>query len=139
MTSSVILRMTARVLLPLLLLFSIFLFVRGHNEPGGGFVGGLVAASAWVLYAIAYSAGEARRALHVDPVMLIGVGLVLALATGLLGLLEAGAFLTALWVKVFVPGVGIVDLGTPVLFDLGVYLVVMGVVLTTILSLAEET
>jgi multicomponent Na+:H+ antiporter subunit B len=139
MTSSVILRMTARVLLPLLLLFSLFLFVRGHNEPGGGFVGGLVAASAWVLYAIAYSAGEARRALHVDPVMLIGVGLLLALATGLLGLLEAGAFLTALWVKVFVPGVGIVDLGTPVLFDLGVYLVVMGVVLTMILSLAEET
>ncbi len=139
MTSSVILRMTARVLLPLLLLFSLFLFVRGHNEPGGGFVGGLVAASAWVLYAIAYSAGEARRALHVDPVVLIGVGLLLALATGLLGLLEAGAFLTALWVKVFVPGVGIVDLGTPVLFDLGVYLVVMGVVLTMILSLAEET
>jgi multicomponent Na+:H+ antiporter subunit B len=138
MSHSMILRVTARVLLPLLLLFSVFLFVRGHNEPGGGFVGGLVAASAWSLYAIAYSAAAARRALRVDPLLLIGGGLLLALATGLLGLLEAGAFLTALWTEITVPGLGSLALGTPVLFDLGVYLVVLGVALTIILALAEE-
>ncbi len=138
MTSSIILRMTARVLLPLLLVFSVFLFMRGHNEPGGGFVGGLVAASAWALYAIAYSAAEARRALRVDPLMLMGVGLLLALGTGLVGLLQGGAFLAALWTKLYMPGLGVVDVGTPVIFDLGVYLAVLGVALTMILSLAEE-
>jgi multicomponent Na+:H+ antiporter subunit B len=138
MTNSIILRVTARVLLPLLLLFSVFLFMRGHNEPGGGFAGGLVAASGWSLYAIAYSPAEARRALRVDPLLLIGVGLLVALSSGLLGLLEAGAFLTALWTEVYVPGLGSVALGTPVLFDLGVYLAVLGVALTIILSLAEE-
>ena len=138
MTNSVIVRVTARVLLPLLLLFSVFLFMRGHNEPGGGFVGGLVAAAAWSLYAIAYTPAAARRALRVDPLQFIGVGLLLALAAGLLGLLETGAFLTALWTEVYVPGLGLVPLGTPILFDLGVYLVVLGVTLTMILSLAEE-
>ena len=138
MSRSVILRITARVLLPLLLLFSVFVFIRGHNEPGGGFVGGLVAAAAWALYAIAYSPSEARRALRVDPLLLIGLGLLLALAAGLLGLMETGAFLAALWTEAHVPGLGSVSLGTPVLFDLGVYLVVLGVTLTMILSLAEE-
>jgi multicomponent Na+:H+ antiporter subunit B len=138
MTSSIILRTTARVLLPLLLVFSVFMFMRGHNEPGGGFVGGLVAASAWALYAIAYSAAEARRALRVDPLLLMGVGLLLALGTGLVGLLQRGAFLAALWTKLYVPGLGVVDVGTPVVFDLGVYLAVLGVALTMILSLAEE-
>ena len=59
--TSIILRLTARVLLPMLLVFSVFLFARGHNEPGGGFVAGLVAAAAWALYAVAYDAAEAGR------------------------------------------------------------------------------
>jgi multicomponent Na+:H+ antiporter subunit B len=136
--ASIILRLTVRLLLPLLLLFSLFLFERGHNEPGGGFAGGLVAAAAWALYAIAYSAAEARRALRVEPRLLIGVGLVLALASGLWGLLARGAFLAGLWGTLAVPGLGEVDLGTPVLFDLGVYLAVFGVTLTIIFALAEE-
>ncbi len=137
MKSSIILRLTVRVLLPLLLLFAVFLFMRGHNEPGGGFAGGLVAAAGWALYAIAYGPAEARRALRVDPLQLIGLGLILALGTGLLGLLSSGSFLAAVWAKPVVPGLGVVDLGSPVLFDLGVLLVVLGVTLTIILSLAE--
>jgi multicomponent Na+:H+ antiporter subunit B len=138
MKPSVILRSTARVLLPLLLLFSVFLLLRGHNEPGGGFAGGLVAAAAWSLYAIADGPAAARRALRVDPLALIGLGLLVALSSGLLGLVEVGTFLTGLWVKLPVAGLAVVDLGTPVLFDLGVYLVVTGVTLTIILTLAEE-
>ena len=138
MRTSIIFRATARALLPLCLVFSMFLFVRGHNEPGGGFVGGLVAAAAWTLYAIAHGPAAARRDLRVDPLLLIGVGLLLALASGLLGLLQAGAFLAALWGQVSPPGLGPVDLGTPVVFDLGVYLVVVGVTLSIILTLAEE-
>jgi multicomponent Na+:H+ antiporter subunit B len=135
---SIILRSTARVLLPLLMLFAVFLFVRGHNEPGGGFAAGLVAAAAWSLYAIAYSAHEARRALRIEPRLLIGLGLLLAALSGLISMFAGLPFLTGVWGYVQMPGWGIVDIGTPVIFDLGVFLAVLGVTLTIIFALAEE-
>lgn len=70
--TSFILLTTARLLLPLLLMFSVFLFGRGHNEPGGGFVAGLVAAAAWILYSLASDTSQARRALRFEPQSLIG-------------------------------------------------------------------
>lgn len=134
---SLILPTAARFLLPLLLLFSLFLLLRGHNEPGGGFAGGLVAAAAFALYAMAYDVPTARRALRVDPRALIGLGLFVALGSGAVAALGGRPFLTGVWGYLSLPRAK-VDLGTPVLFDVGVYLVVMGVVLTIILSLAEE-
>lgn len=136
--SSLILRTATRFLLPLLLLFSIFVLLRGHNEPGGGFVGGLVAAAAFALHTIAYDVQSARRILLVDPEALIGAGLLLAAGSGLLSLLQGSPFLTGRWIEVNVPEIGRVGLGTPLLFDIGVYLVVLGVTLTFVLSLAEE-
>ncbi|MCL4707917.1 Na+/H+ antiporter subunit B [bacterium] len=133
---SLILSVAARSLLPLLLLFSFFLLVRGHNEPGGGFVGGLVAAAAFALYAIAEGVEKVRQTLRVDPRVLIGAGLFVALSSGLLSLLQGKPFMTGLWYKQAVPVLG--KLGTPVLFDAGVYLVVVGIILTIILTLAEE-
>jgi multicomponent Na+:H+ antiporter subunit B len=118
--------------MPLLLLFSIFLLVRGHNEPGGGFVGGLVAAAAFALYAIAFGVERARRALLVTPLTLLGTGLLIALASGIPAALRGQPFLTAQW------ALNPVAVGTPALFDLGVFLVVAGVVLMMIFSLAEE-
>jgi len=76
--ASLILSTATRLLLPLLLMFSIFLLLRGHNEPGGGFVGGLVAAAAFALHAIAYSVAATRRLLIIDPRALIGTGLLIA-------------------------------------------------------------
>lgn len=133
---SLILSVAVRSLLPLLLLFSVFLLIRGHNEPGGGFVGGLVAAAAFALYAIAEGIAKVRQALRVDPRTLIGAGLVVALGSGLLSLLQGRPFMTGLWYQQPVPVLG--KVGTPVLFDLGVYLVVVGIILTIILNLAEE-
>lgn len=133
---SLILSVAARSLLPLLLLFSVFLLIRGHNEPGGGFVGGLVAAAAFALYAIAEGVAKVRQTLRVDPRVLIGAGLFVALSSGLLSLLQGKPFMTGLWYKQAVPVLG--KLGTPVLFDAGVYLVVVGIILTIILTLAEE-
>ena len=66
--------------MPLLLLFSVFLLLRGHNEPGGGFVGGLVAAAAFALYVIAFGVERARQALLVKPLTLLGAGLLGRLA-----------------------------------------------------------
>jgi len=136
--TSLILRTATRFLLPLLLLFSLFLLVRGHHEPGGGFSGGLVAAAAFVLYRFAFGAEEAGRALPVGPQALIGAGLLVAVGSGSLPLLAGRPLMTGLWGQVFVLGFGDLDVGTPLLFDAGVYLAVVGVTLTIILPLAEE-
>jgi multicomponent Na+:H+ antiporter subunit B len=136
--TSLILRTTTRFVLPLLLLFSVFLLVRGHHEPGGGFSGGLVAAAAFVLYRFAFGVEEVRRVLPVDARSLIGAGLLVAAGSGSLALLAGRPLMTGLWARVPVPGVGELDLGTPLLFDVGVYLTVVGVALSIILPLAEE-
>ena len=136
--ASLILHMATRLLMPLLLMFSLFLLVRGHNEPGGGFTAGLVAAAAWGLYALAYDARAARRALRVDPRVFIGLGLISILASGLAGMLSGKPFLTGLWGRLEIKGFGGLELGTPLLFDFGVYLTVLGVVLTIIFTLEEE-
>ena len=133
---SLILATAARGLLPLLLLFSLFLLLRGHNEPGGGFVAGLTAAAAFALYALAHDVPSARRVLRVDPKRLMGLGLLLSLGSGLLGLFAGRPFLAGLWDDTSLPVLG--KLGTPIGFDVGVYLVVVGVVLTILFPLLED-
>jgi multicomponent Na+:H+ antiporter subunit B len=123
---------------PPLLVFSIYLLLRGHHYPGGGFVGGLIAGSAFALYALAFDALSARKLLRFDPRDITAAGLAIALVSGLPPLLSGNAFLTGTWWKIPVrPGVTI-DLGTPVIFDVGVYLVVLGVLLSLVFLLAEE-
>jgi multicomponent Na+:H+ antiporter subunit B len=134
--SSLILSTATRYILPLMLLFSVFLLLQGHNEPGGGFVGGLVAAAAFSLYAFAFRVERARQALRVDPRQLIGVGLLIAVSSAIISLLAGYPFMTGLWGKTPLPVLG--KLGTPFLFDVGVYIVVVGVTLTIIFSLAES-
>ena len=125
-------------LMPVLLLLSLFLLLRGHNEPGGGFAGGLVAAAAFVLLSVASGVSVARRALQVDPRSLIGVGLVLMIVSGFLGPLFYGEpYLTSHW-WTFPVGDYEVALGTPLLFDIGVYLGVAGTILLIVFSLEEE-
>jgi len=136
--TSLILSTAARYLLPLLLLFSFFILIRGHNEPGGGFIGGLVAAAAFALNAIAFDARSTRRTLRVDPRMLIPAGLSIALVSGIIPLFSGDSFMTGKWFSIFVPGLEQLDIGTPLLFDCGVYLLVLGVALTMILTLTEE-
>jgi multicomponent Na+:H+ antiporter subunit B len=126
-----------RYLFPLLLLFAVFIFLRGHNEPGGGFIAGLVASAAYALYSIARNSVEARRALGVDTRFLIGVGLLVALLSGLPGVFSGQPFLTGLWGYLAIPGIFKIEIGTPVLFDLGVFLAVVGVTLTIIFALEE--
>ncbi len=133
-----ILRTVARPMLPILIIFSIFLLLRGGDLPGGGFAGGLVAAAAIILQMVANDAATARRFLGVQPLTLVTAGLALALASGLLSLAWGEPFMTGHFLHLALPGGVTFDLGLPTLFDLGVYWVVLGVVLLIILSLAEE-
>lgn len=137
MPATVILATTARFLLPLLLLFSIFLLAAGHNEPGGGFVGGLVAAVAFALYAIAYGAEAARRLIRINLRTLVGAGLAAIGISALAGPARGQPLLTGRWWSISL-GASAIDVGTPLIFDVGVYLVVVGTVLTILLTLSEE-
>lgn len=133
---SVILSTASRYLLPLLLIFSFFLLLRGHNEPGGGFVGGLVAAAAYALFYIANGVEEAEKLLKSEPIKLIAVGLVLALISTVPSLITGENFMTGVWLNIDFPVIG--KIGTPLIFDLGVYLLVLGIAVKIIFSLAEE-
>lgn len=135
--NSIILRTAVRFLMPLLILFSLFLLVRGHNQAGGGFAGGLVAAASFALYSLSYNAAEARRVLKISPSVLIASGLLVAVVSGLIGLLAGQPFLTGLWTYATFPGIGTLEVGTPMLFDIGVYLLVFGITITMVFSLEE--
>lgn len=135
---SVELETTARVLQPLILFFSVFLLIRGHDEPGGGFAGGLTAAAAFTLHGLAYGNRSARRALALRSETIGALGLVLVTLTALAPLTWGEPLLTAAWIELHLGALGTVDLGTPLLFDLGIYLAVMGSALTIVLTLGEE-
>ncbi len=130
---SVFLRQGVKPLAGLLLLVSLVLLWRGHNLPGGGFIGSLVAACALVLLALAFGVPLARRLLRVSPAWVSGLGLACAVGAGVIGLLGGGQFLTGGWAF---PG-GL-PLGTPLLFDVGVFLTVFGAVLHMLFRLLES-
>ena len=133
----VILLTATTYLMPMLLLLSAFLLFRGHNLPGGGFIGGLVASGTFILHSFAFGAATTRRLLRVNPMLLTGAGLITAMGSGLVSLLKGKPFMTGQWfVLKTAAGEGL-HVGTPVIFDIGVYLVVIGATLTIILSLAE--
>ena len=133
---SLILTTATRYALPLLLIFSIFLLLRGHNAPGGGFVGGLVAAATFAFYAFAYNVEEAQKALRVNPIQLIGAGLLIAVSSAIYPLMLGLPFMTGVWGKTDYPVIGAI--GTPFIFDIGVDLLVIGVVLLIVFSLKES-
>ena len=132
--NTLILRETTRFLVALILVFSLFMLLRGHDQPGGGFVGGLIASIAFSLYVFVADAPALRRVLRADPRKIGAAGLGLAIASGFAGSAGAGSpFLTAGWTTV-----GGVKVGTPLLFDVGVYFVVIGAVMTFVLGIKEQ-
>lgn len=121
---SPVLRALAKALWPVALVTALVLFWRGHNQPGGGFAAGLLIGAAQLLLDATVGGRSARRALPLSPMTLVGGGLTLALVSGLLGLLAGKGFLEPQWAEP-IPGL---KLGTPLLFDLGVMALVVGMV-----------
>ena len=136
---SLILDIGVRTVFHTLLLFSVFLLLAGHNAPGGGFVGGLVAGAAFVLVYVSGGRRRLARRRQALPEWLLGSGLTLAVVTGALGWLRGGQYLRrVVFFDVDVPVLGELKLASPLPFDFGVYLVVVGVVLALLRSLGRE-
>lgn len=128
----------ARTLVPTLALFAVYLLLVGHNVPGGGFAGGLLLATALLMVFLAFGERGVRLALPPNPETLTGVGLGLALLGGLVGWLFEGAFLAYTVASVSLPLVGEFKLTSLLLFDLGVFVLVIGLVATATIRLGGE-
>lgn len=135
---SVILETSVRLAFHTVLVFGLYLLFAGHNQPGGGFIGGLVAGSAFVLRYVAGGRAELRTAVPMDPGLLLGAGVLLATATGMGSWLFGADFLSSDYGTVVLPLLGDVKASTVLVFDLGVFLVVIGLVLTLLRTLGAE-
>jgi multicomponent Na+:H+ antiporter subunit A len=135
---SPILQSIARLTLHLMLLFSIYLLLRGHNAPGGGFIAGMLTAVAIILQMVAFDVESFRQEIPWNPLLVVMSGLTVSSLTGLGALLFGYPFLTSTFGHVQVPFLGEVELATAALFDVGVYLVVVGTSLGIIRTIAEE-
>jgi multicomponent Na+:H+ antiporter subunit B len=119
--NNVILKSSVRILTPMIFLFSIIVLLKGHNDPGGGFIGGLLGALSWVVYRL----GTGNAKLPVNMIIVMSLGLSLCLASGLYSVFMGAPYLTGFWGPgMFVPTLGKVKLATPLFFDIGVYTVV---------------
>ncbi len=137
--NSIILRIGTRYLSGILLLFSIYMLIRGHNEPGGGFIGGLIGSTGFVLYAIACGTDDARKALKLMPQNIAVAGLGIALLAGIVAAVFGDPLFTGQWLFInpTEDSKGL-PLSTVLVFDIGVYLVVFGSVLSIVFAMEEE-
>ena len=138
--NSIIFSAGARILVALLLVFSVFMLLRGHNLPGGGFIGGLIGAVAFIVYMLACGTKEAKAALRVSPEAIAMVGLAIALLAGMVAAFFGQPLFTGMWywvggdsyaTAVFKPN-------TVLIFDVGVYLVVLGSIVSLACAFEEE-
>lgn len=134
---SLLLEYTARLIFWLMLAVSIWILLRGHNAPGGGFIAGLIAVAATSLMAIVYGCEHARRTMPLPPLPLTAIGILLALASGLPGMVGGNPFLSHLWWNVEL-GFASLKLSTVLIFDAGVYATVWGAFALYLLALLGE-
>jgi multicomponent Na+:H+ antiporter subunit A len=138
MTRSVVVDTTARLVFHSALVLSLYLLVAGHNLPGGGFVGGLVAGAAVALVYVAGGVEEVRGLSRVRPWFILGAGLIVVVGTALVPLVTGGALLENGSAYVTLPVVGELKFTSALAFDAGVYVVVVGVVLMVFEAFGDE-
>lgn len=131
--NSLILHISARYIKYLFLFLSVVVLYRGHNLPGGGFIGGLLAASGYIFYMMAFDVKTTLKKMWIKPFQLMALGLLLAVSSGFFGFFSAEPFMTGQWMEVLG-----VKLGSPTLFDVGVYFTVIGVILTVMVAILDK-
>jgi multicomponent Na+:H+ antiporter subunit B len=135
---SEILKIAAVRLRTLLLVFSLFVLLRGHNEPGGGFIAGLLAGSGFILYGMAFGADRAAQLRLMHPFVWLGSGFLLATVSGVIAYIHQGeGFMQALWLTIPL-GFWSLKVGTPLLFDVGVYFAVAGMLMLVAGTIMKE-
>ncbi|TAJ13206.1 cation:proton antiporter [Marinilabiliaceae bacterium JC017] len=135
--NNIVLRTIVNLISRLLLYLSIYLLWRGHNAPGGGFIGGIIAAIGFVFYAIIYGPGKTRERIKLPPMYYIGGGLFFSALSTVISVFTGRQPLTGLWIDIPLPVIEDIHLGTPFLFDMGVYLVVFGMITAIIINIME--
>ena len=127
--NSVILQIAAKYVRWLLVFFAIVALYRGHNQPGGGFIGGLLVSLSVVFYSFAFDANKAKAKLKLQPEGYIAFGLILIILSVLPGMIMGKVLMSGIWTSIDLPILGELKLGTPFLFDIGVFLAIIGVIL----------
>lgn len=133
---TLILSTLLKVLTPLFIGFALYMFFRGHNQPGGGFIAGLIASIPFMLHSMVFGYQGTIRVYKIKPKFLGSIGLLLALVSGMFSVVTGNPFMSPIWVSDKLPLIG--KIGTPLFFDMGVFLVVFGVVLQITFLLTEE-
>lgn len=136
--NSAILKIASKYLKWIMIVFSLFVLFRGHSYPGGGFIGGILAGSGILFTALGSGAGKVHQNLTIKPFALIASGLSVCFAAAVPGEIFSHGLLTGFWTKIDFPFINQIKLGTPLLFDIGVYFVVTGSFLLIIFSIMEE-
>jgi multicomponent Na+:H+ antiporter subunit B len=132
---TIMLATAIKLLMPLFIIFSLYLLFRGHNDPGGGFIGGLIGSMGFVFYTMTFGSEVTIKTYKINSMALIATGLFLAAASGIISIFYGDIFLTARWEDYYLPFIG--RPGTPILFDIGVYILVMGIILKITFSMSE--
>lgn len=133
--NSVILQIAQKYVRFFLLVFAVIALLRGHNHPGGGFIGGLLAGLSIVMKGFAFETERVRSQMKISPTEFIGIGLGLIVLSTIPSMISGDAFMTGLWTTIPLPLKGELKLGTPLLFDIGVFFAVIGVTLMFLFSL----
>ena len=136
--NNLILKSTSSFIIFILLGFAIYLLLAGHNSPGGGFIGGLVLASAIILLCLAFDIETVTKSIPLDFKLVAASGALIAVLTGLGSFIFDVPFLSQTFAYFDIPGLGRTELSTVTIFEAGVALTVVGVVVTIILSISED-
>lgn len=132
---TIILATAIKLLMPLFFIFSLYLLFRGHNDPGGGFIGGLIGSIGFVFYTMTYGPKETKRKYKINAMAIMATGLLVAGISGMVSVFFGDPFLTAIWADNYLPFIG--RPSTPLVFDIGVYILVIGIVLKITLTMSE--
>ncbi|RUT41386.1 Na(+)/H(+) antiporter subunit B [Paenibacillus anaericanus] len=136
--TDVFLQTSTKILVFIIMTFSIFILFAGHHNPGGGFIGGLITSSALVLLYITFDLQTVRDIIPVDFNQLAAGGVIVSVLTGTASFLFHVPFLTQTFTYVDLPLLGNTELASAVIFDLGVYMTVIGTTMTIITSISED-
>ncbi|WP_392392277.1 Na(+)/H(+) antiporter subunit B [Oceanobacillus jeddahense] len=136
--NNMMLQTLARLIILIVLSFSIYLLLAGHNSPGGGFIGGLMTASAILILYLSFGLNSIKKVIRFDYIKIIGIGLLFASVTGVISMVFGFPYLKQFFDYFTLPILGEVELTTALPFDLGVYFVVLASALAIILTIAED-